>query len=65
MYTIKKSSCYYVIVHKVNGKMLLQNCKAPIYWNLKVAQKVAVHFSDFKVAKIPANDFNILIEKAK
>ena len=52
MYTIKKTSCYYVIIHKVNGKMLLQDCKAPIYWSKKTAEKRAELFIEFEVKKI-------------
>ncbi len=61
---IKKTSYYYVIVHKVSGKMLLQDCKAPIYWSMKVATERCKLFSDFKVAKIPAKVFNEAVSKA-
>ena len=62
MDTLKKTSFYYLIVNKVNGKMLLQDCKMPFYWNLKVAQERCKLFSEFKVIKIPAKSFNKIIE---
>lgn len=59
---MKKTSNYYVIVNKKNGKMLLQGCKCPIYWNMRVALKTCELFKGYIVKKIPANQFNNLIE---
>lgn len=61
MDTIKKTSYYYVIVNTKNGKMLLQDCKAPIYWNKKVADKRCELFKGFEVVEMPAKDFNDLL----
>lgn len=61
LYEMKKTSFYYVIVNKKSGRMLLQDCKAPIYWSLKVANERCSHFTECKVVKIPAKDFNDLL----
>lgn len=59
---MKKTSFYYLIVHKKSGKMLFQDCKIPMYWSLKVATDRCKLFSECKVIKIAANQFNNLID---
>lgn len=63
MTTIQKTTLYYVIVSNTNGKMLLQDCKAPIYFNKKVAEKRCELFPGFHVIGVDAKQFNQLLIK--
>ena len=55
-----KNTCYHAIVNKKN-QLLLQDCKLPIYWSKKVADKRVELFPDFEVIKIDAKKFNELL----
>lgn len=59
-----KKTCYYAIVNK-KSKLLLVGCLLPIYWNKKVAYKVAESFKDAEVIKINAKKFNELLTNPK
>lgn len=64
LYEMKKTSFYYVIVNSKSGRMLLQDCKLPIYWSLFSATERCKVFTECKVLKLPAKDFNNLISSS-
>ncbi len=59
-----KEKYYYIVVNKENDKMLLSSSRLPIFWNKKIAQKVADEFSakiTYVVRKIVAWELESLI----
>jgi len=65
MYGILKTTLYYCIINEKN-QMALQDCKLPIYWNKKVADKRCIELGmGCRVIKIDAKKFNNLITIAK
>ncbi len=64
MTTQIKKTLYYVIVDEKNGRMLLQDCKLPFYWNKNVAEQRAGIFPGFKAKRVNARTLNKLILKA-
>jgi hypothetical protein len=65
MYGILKTTLYYCIINDKN-QMVLQDCKLPIYWNKKVADKRCLELGiGSRVVKINAKQFNNLITIGK
>lgn len=59
-----KNYCY-VIVNKENGKMLIEDCKLPIYWNKAVCKERQVEFNgDYVVHRLELSDIESLIIKS-
>lgn len=52
---------YYVLLSKKTHKMLLQDCKLPIYWHKKIANERAKLFPSFYVKRIKGHQLADII----
>lgn len=55
---------YFIITHRVTGKLLLDSGRLPIFWVRRTAKEVADCHNGYEVRPVSIDDFNKLL-KAK
>lgn len=53
----------YVLVSKLNGNLLLEDSKLPIYWNKKIAQDRLASFPKHELKRIVLEELMLIIGK--